>query len=215
MDDLAKLISAIASLAWPLLLAVLLGKLFDPIRGLVESAQVRKFAIKVGGNELTMEEVSEQQRFMVNDLQSKVAELEKRMNSAPNAVPYQRRNLEQSTRRILWVDDNPRNNSLIAAAIEERGARVDIALSTDEALTKFKRETYDIVLSDMGRPEHEKAGIDLTKRLKAMSPSTPIFIYCGSWAARNLRDEALIAGASDITASPTTLLSGLPLISEA
>jgi CheY-like chemotaxis protein len=215
MDAIAKLITALASLAWPLVLAVLLFKLFGPIRALVESARGRKFSIKVAGNELTMEEVSEQQQAIVNDLQSKVAELEKRINLAPNVVPPQPPALEQSTKRILWVDDNPRNNSLLAAAIEERGARVDIALSTDEGLAKFKKQAYDIVLSDMGRPENEKAGIDLTKKLKALSPDTPVFIYCGSWAARNLRAEALSAGANEITASATTLLSALPFAGEA
>lgn len=55
MNDLAKLISALASLAWPLVAAVLLFNLYNPIRTLVESALKRKFTIKVAGNELTME----------------------------------------------------------------------------------------------------------------------------------------------------------------
>jgi len=215
MDDAAKLISAIASLAWPVVLAILLFKLFGPIRALVDSALRRKFSIKVAGNELTMEEVSEQQRVIVNDLQSKVADLERRLNTVSSAAPAQLRTPEQSAKRVLWVDDTPRNNSLLAASIEERGARVDIALSTDDAMTKFKRQPYDIVLSDMGRPEGEKAGIELTKRIKSLSPTTPVFIFCGSWAARNLRDEALNAGATQITSSATTLLSALPLASDA
>ena len=215
MDDVAKLISAIASLAWPLVLAILLFKLFGPIRALVESALRRKFSIKVAGNELTMEEVSEQQRMIVSDIQSKVSELERRLNTLPNAAPAQLRTLEQSAKRVLWVDDNPRNNSLLAASLEERGARVDIALSTEEAIAKFKRQPYDFVLSDMGRPEGDKAGIDLTQKIKALSPKTPVFIFCGSWAARNLRAEALSAGVNQITSSATTLLSALPLASEA
>lgn len=214
MDDIAKLISALASLAWPLVLAIVLFKLFGPIRALVESAQERKFSIKVAGNELTMEEISEQQRVMVNDLQSKVAELEKRLNLAPNAIPFKSQSMEQNSKRILWVDDNPRNNSLFAAAIEERGVRVDVALSTDDGVAKFTKTPYDIVLSDMERPEGERAGIELTKRIKALSPQTPVFIFCGSWAARNLRDEALSAGASEITSSATTLLAALPLAGE-
>lgn len=39
MDDAAKLISAIASLAWPAVLAVLLYKLFGPIRSLVDKSR--------------------------------------------------------------------------------------------------------------------------------------------------------------------------------
>lgn len=215
MDELAKLITAVASLAWPIVLAVVLYKLFEPIRSIVASALGRKFTIKIAGNELTMEEVSEQQRSIVNDLQRKVAELENRVGNMPNAPSTKSLAVEQSAKRILWVDDNPRNNSLFAAALEERGARVDIALSTDDGLLKFKKQPYDLVLSDMGRPEGEKAGIDLTKRLKAISPATPVFIFCGSWAARNLRAEALSAGASEITSSAITLLAALPLTGEA
>ena len=213
MDDLAKLISSLAALAWPLVLAVLLFNLFGPIHALFESARGRKFSIKVAGNELTMEEVSEQQLAIVNDLQNKVAELEKRINSLPNVLPSALRASEESVRRILWVDDNPRNNSLLAASLEERGVTVDIALSTEEGLTKFKKQPYDIVLSDMGRPEGDKAGIDLTKKLKALNPRIPVFIFCGPWAARNLRTEALSAGADEITSSASTLLSALPLSS--
>jgi CheY-like chemotaxis protein len=215
MEDAAKLISAIAALAWPLVLAILLFKLFGPIRALVDSALRRKFSIKVAGNELTMEEVSEQQRVIVSDLQSKVAELERRLDTGSGAAPAPARTPGQSAKRVLWVDDNPRNNSLLAASIEERGARVDIALSTEEAMDRFRRQPYDIVLSDMGRPEGEKAGIDLTQRVKALNPATPVFIYCGSWAARHLREEALGAGATQITSSASTLLSALPLASDA
>ena len=212
MDDVAKLISAIASLAWPLVLAVLLVKLFGPIRQLVESARARKFTLKVAGNELTMDEVSEQQRALVSDLQGKVAELEKRIVAPAGAAPLPaaRDALPRPT-RVLWVDDNPRNNSLLAATLEERGAKVDIALSTDEGLARFKKQAYDVVLSDMGRPEGEQAGIDLTRKLKALSPATPVFIYCGAWAASHWRKEALDAGASEITSSASSLLAALPI----
>lgn len=214
MDDLAKLISAFASLAWPVVLAVLLFKLYSPIRTLVESALKRKFTIKVAGNELTMEEASEQQRVIVSDIQSKLAELEKRLNASPNATQAQLVAPSASNKRILWVDDNPKNNSFLVASIEERGVRVDTALTTDEGMAKFKKLQYDIVLSDMGRPESEKAGIDLTEKIKSISPKTPVYIFCGSWAARNFRKEALSAGVAEITSSGTTLLSALPLSNE-
>lgn len=212
MENLDKLISALASLAWPVLLGLLLFKLHGPIRTLLESALKRKFTIKVAGNELTMEEASEQQRAIVSDLQTKLAELEKRLNlgtartAPPMAAPP-----PTSGKRILWVDDKPKNNSYLMATLEERGVRVDTALSTDEGVAQFKKMNYDIVVSDMGRPESEKAGIDLTRKIKLVSPQTPIYIFCGTWAARTLRAEALAAGVAEITASGSTLLSELPL----
>lgn len=211
MDALAKLLSALASLAWPLLFAVLLYHLFGPIRTLVESARGRKFTIKVAGNELTMEEASEQQRAIVSDLQTKLAELEKRIGSGIVPLLGTISPPTTSSKRLLWVDDNPKNNSYLVASLEERGVRVDIALSTDEALAKFKTTQYDIVVSDMGRPEGNKAGLDLTTKLKEFRPNVPVFIFCGASAARNLRDEALKVGVTEITSSATTLLSVLPL----
>jgi CheY-like chemotaxis protein len=218
VDNIAKLISAISSLAWSLVLAILLFKLFEPIRSLIESARARKFTLKIAGNELTMEEVSEQQLVIISDLQRKVADIEKSMAHAPTTQFTQ---MEQDTstapseKRILWVDDKPRNISFLVASLEKRGARVETALSTKEGLTKFRKRSYDIVLSDMARTEGGKAGIDLTKKLKDMSPNIPVFIYCTSWAARNLRKEALEAGVTEITSSASTLLAALPLNNEA
>lgn len=212
MENLDKLISALASLAWPVLLGLLLFKLHGPIRTLLESALKRKFTIKVAGNELTMEEASEQQRAIVSDLQTKLAELEKRLNlGTARATPPMAAPPPTSGKRILWVDDKPKNNSYLMATLEERGVRVDTALSTDEGVAQFKKMNYDIVVSDMGRPESEKAGIDLTRKIKLVSPQTPIYIFCGTWAARTLRAEALAAGVAEITASGSTLLSELPL----
>ncbi|KAG1226177.1 hypothetical protein G6F57_017095 [Rhizopus arrhizus] len=88
---------------------------------------------------------------------------------------------------------------------------VDTALSTDEAVAKIKTVNYDIVISDMGRPEGDQAGLDLTRQLKELSVQAPIYIFCGGWAAKNLRKQALDAGVSGITSSGTTLLSMLPL----
>jgi len=167
----------------------------------VEAARARKFSIKIAGNELTMEEASKQQIDAFSDLQSKVAELEKRLAAAalvtpPSALPG---------KRILWVDDSPKNNSFLVASFENRGARVEIALTTDEGIAMFRRSEYDAVISDMGRPESEKAGIDLARAIKAISPNTPVYIFCGRWAAMNLREEALAAGVSEITTSGSTL----------
>lgn len=203
LESAAKLITALAAFAWPIVFAVLLIKLYKPIKALVETARARKFTIKVAGNELTMEEASKQQIDAFSDLQSKVAELEKRLGGgtqeALQASP------PPAGKRILWVDDNPKNNSFFVASFENRGARVDTALSTDEGLAMFKRSQYDVVISDMARREGERAGIELARAIKQLSPGTPVYIYCGRWAAANLREEALAAGVTQITSSGTTL----------
>lgn len=209
MDDLAKLISALAALAWPAVFAVLLVKLFEPIRALVESARGRKFTIKVAGNELTMEEASEQQRVLLADLQNKLAQLEKGL--LPQAAIAPVTDAKPRSKRVLWVDDRPRNNSFLVASLQDRGVQVDIARSTTEGLEALKQARYDAVISDMGRPEGETAGIDLAVKMKTVAPGVPVFIYCGKWAATHLRDDALAAGVVLITSSGSSLMAALPL----
>lgn len=85
-----------------------------------------------------MEEASGQQRRILDDIQSKLAELEKRL-AKNDAVPLRVTNsLTPSTKRILWVDDQPKNNSFLVALLEDRGVKVDVALSTNEGIEKFK-----------------------------------------------------------------------------
>jgi CheY-like chemotaxis protein len=214
VESAAKLISSLASLLWPLIFIVLLYKFFDPIKILIESARSRKFTIKVGGNELTMEEASEQQRVLVSDLQAKVSEMEKRaMSGHLHNSPIIREPVT-SNKRILWVDDDPKYNSFVIAGLEDRGVTVITELSTDAALSKIEREAFDIIISDMGRPEGEHAGLDLAKKLKGLGVATPVYIFCGPWAAKNLSEQAKNTGVAGITSSATTLLSMLSLASE-
>src|SRR5262249_22155926 len=69
--------------------------------------------------------------------------------------------------RVLWVDDDPGNNDAERNALAEIGIRVDIAISTTDALKRIEtlrshKRTYDLVISDMGRGFfHPHAGLDL------------------------------------------------------
>lgn len=107
---------------------------------------------------------------------------------------------------ILWVDDNPQNNSYFVENFHSEGVVVDLAISTDEAQDKMKRREYDAIITDIMRPEGDKAGIELVKLIRKRNSAVPIYVYCGGWAARHLKDEALNAGANGITSSGTTLL---------
>jgi len=211
MESLAKLISALSSLAWPALFAALLYKFNEPIKALIESARGRKFTIKVAGNELTVEEASEQQRKIVNDVQSKLVEIEKRMEAEKYITLNTNVQKNANNKRILWVDDTPKNNSFLVASLQEQGHNVEIALTTDEGVNKFSSQSYDIIISDMSRPGDGKAGITLAKIIRSANSELPLYIFCGGWAARNLREEALANGVTDITSSYTTLLSRLSL----
>lgn len=211
MKEFSEVISALASLAWPVLTAVLAFKFFGPLKELIESIRGRKFTVKVGDNELSVEEASEQQRLITSDIQSKLAEFERQLTSGQPVHLVEPEDVPSRPKRILWVDDNPLNNSYFIADLKDKGHDIETALSTTDGVSKFQTKDFDIVISDMGRPEGEKAGIDLVKKIRRLNTEVPFFIYCGGWAARNLREKALDAGVTEITSSGTTLLSFLPL----
>ena len=81
---------------------------------------------------------------------------------------------------VLWVDDNPNNNSYERQALEALGVSFVLAISTDEALKKISRQRFDAIISDMGRPPDSRAGYTLLDKLRSSGDQTPFIIYAGS-----------------------------------
>jgi hypothetical protein len=80
VDTLQKLIQAIASLLWPLIVVAVLFLFRPAIIALIESAKSRKFTLKIGGQELSMEEVNQQQQNLIADLQTQVSNIQRRLD---------------------------------------------------------------------------------------------------------------------------------------
>ncbi|WP_341525200.1 response regulator [Nostoc sp. UHCC 0302] len=81
---------------------------------------------------------------------------------------------------VLWVDDNPDNNTYERQALEALGVSFVLATSTDEALKKISLQRFDAIISDMGRPPDSRAGYTLLDKLRANGNQTPFIIYAGS-----------------------------------
>ena len=92
---------------------------------------------------------------------------------------------------VLWVDDNPNNNSYERQALEALGVSFVLARSTDEALKKIARQRFDAIISDMGRPPDSHAGYTLLDKLRSSGDQTPFIIYAGS------RNPELVAESHD------------------
>lgn len=99
---------------------------------------------------------------------------------------------------VLWVDDKPENDIHERQALEALGVSFVLALSTDEALENFKRQTFDAIISDMARPPDSQAGYTLLDKLRASGDRTPFIIYAGSSAPEH-RTEARGKGALGCT----------------
>jgi CheY-like chemotaxis protein len=217
MDAAQKLLQAIATVLWPSIV-VLVIVLFRPAaKAIMESAKSRKFTLKIGGQELTMEEANSVQQKLIADLQAQVSALQKSMGGAPpteplkmpesNAAPISRGNL------LLWVDDNPKNNAYFIQQLNEVGITVDTATSTAEGCSRFNSRKYDYVITDMGRKEDRKgdppfnphAGIDLIKSVREKDKRVPIIVFSSVRALSEYGSQALQAGANAVTSSTTEL----------
>jgi len=213
MDAIATILDALSKLAWPILVAVILWKLYPSIRGIIDS---RGFTVKVGEMEVTVQEASDQLRTQVEDLQEKVSGLRLQVEGAQAATGLTlaaepREPEPKPIKRVLWVDDNPENNAFEIAKLRDDDLQVVQATSTDEAMGILLsgRLEVDAIISDMGRREQGKnqpeAGLTLIQEARGADIQAPIFIYASPRAVARYRDEIREAGGSGATASPIEL----------
>src|SRR5436190_10278289 len=100
-DGIGKILDGLSKVSWPLLALIVIWKLYPVLSGIIQS---RAFTIKVSDMEISVQEASNQLSKQIQDLQDKVAALERQ----PGPVSTQ---LPSSALTILWVDDNPSNNA--------------------------------------------------------------------------------------------------------
>jgi CheY-like chemotaxis protein len=120
--------------------------------------------------------------------------------------------------RILWVDDRPQNNAGLVRALATEHATVFTALTTDEALQKLKADRdIRLVITDLGRPEGETAGVDLVNRMRTAKDTRPVIVFTGAraarrwWQATHAADLfAVVAGASLLFRAIEGALRGEP-----
>ncbi|WP_369370313.1 hypothetical protein AB1046_16140 [Promicromonospora sp. Populi] len=84
-------------------------------------------------------------------------------------------------RSILWVDDHPENNAVLAESWRRDGAEVETARTTGEALRLMGTRKYGLIISDMGRRESNvdvpDAGLQLLAKVRAADPGVPFVLY--------------------------------------
>jgi CheY-like chemotaxis protein len=228
----ARIIEAIGSLLWPLLVAVLLIRVIPHVPGVVadlrRAMRTRGFTVKVGGVELSVEEATEQLRRQVTDLQTHMAvQLAEQgeAGAAPPAAPDGNDGPAgpggptgpaggQGRPVVLWVDDRPDANTLELAKLRDDGVEVLLARSTAEALDVLSlRRGVQAVVTDLGRTEdgefRSHAGLALLRQLKEAEQDQPVLVYTDPRRVDLDRQDALDAGASLVTASPLDLFAAL------
>jgi len=221
----ARIIEAIGSLLWPLLVAVLLIRVLPHVPSLVaelrRAMRTRAFTVKVGGAELTVEEATEQLRRQVTDLQTHMAVQLAERGEPGGAAPATAEEAAapapapgQGRPTILWVDDQPGDHTLELAKLRDDGVEVLLARSTAEAMDVLSlRRGVQAIVTDLVRSEdgefRSHAGLALLRQLKEAEQDQPVLVFTDGRRAELDRQDALDAGATLVTASPVDLFAAL------
>lgn len=111
--------------------------------------------------------------------------------------------------RVLWIDDKPSNNEFERKWLRPHGLVFDCVVSTEEALEQLENESYDLVITDLGRQHSSDrsatAGADFLDQPVVKQGGPPVLVYAGQWAMLQ-RDALLARGALEVTNDRSVLL---------
>jgi CheY-like chemotaxis protein len=109
--------------------------------------------------------------------------------------------------RVLIVEDDPLDKTLIARAMEKFGAkRITTTETGEEALKRLNRESFDVVLADQGLPR--MSGLELVETIHDRWPLIHVILVTGA-GNEHIAAAAIKAGAWEYVAKDDFLTSGL------
>lgn len=105
-------------------------------------------------------------------------------------------------RRILIVEDDPDIARLVQMHLRDMECRADIAADGDQALQRFRRGGYDLVVLDLMLPGRD--GLSVCRQLRAMSGYVPILMLTAKSSELD-RVLGLEMGADDYLTKPFSI----------
>ena len=108
--------------------------------------------------------------------------------------------------RILLAEDNAVNQRVATLLLQKLGCEVDVAPDGRNALERFSRSHYDLILMDCLMPELDgyEATAEIRKLEKALGRQVPIVAMTANAMAGD-RERCLAAGMSDYITKPISL----------
>ena len=116
----------------------------------------------------------------------------------PEATPAE----ENTTVRLLAIDDEPESLEIITAALAQEGLEVLTSSDAAHGLELVMRKHPQIVLLDLRMPG--MGGMELLERILAADPSTDVIIITADYSTESAV-EAIQKGASDYLNKPISL----------
>lgn len=161
----------------------------------------------MGGNITVASKLGEGSAFSIT-LTFTVVETGKVPLTTPSAAPETVARLSSGGLPVLAVDDHPTNRALLARQLGLLGLTVELAENGNQALDKWRRGSYCLVLTDCHMPGVD--GFELARVIREIElregrPHMPII----AWTAAALHDEVQrchVAGMDDVLLKPSELV---------
>ncbi len=219
MEAAAKIIEALAHLvgavAWPIAVAVI-AYLFGPaVRSFLadfSEGSVKGFGVEASAKKVAVASIALAQASLASKPPAAGSDPELTAESPSDTLEQSVRLITNSSIRasarksILWVDDKPEGNINERKALRAIGFNITNAQTTDNGIAYLKDgNIFDLIISDLMRPEGDRAGFDLLDQAKKIAPNTPLIIYSGLYK-NSLKEEAISKGAYAYTSNPAKLV---------
>lgn len=103
--------------------------------------------------------------------------------------------------KLLIIEDDAAFCQMLQKFLIRNGYDVDVSFTAQDAKTKFKATTYNLVLTDLRLPNYD--GLKLLSDIKEVNPKTQVIVMTG-YAEVGSAVEAMKKGAYDYISKPFT-----------
>jgi len=104
--------------------------------------------------------------------------------------------------QILVVEDEETVRQFLGLGLSRLGHRPVLTADSREALAAFEKETFDVVLTDLGLPG--VSGEEVARQVTKRSPNMPVILLTG-WADQIVEERGSLEGVKCILGKPVTL----------
>lgn len=121
------------------------------------------------------------------------------INVFPNATQGEKTVVTDVTGRILVVDDDPHFLRVLNRILTSEQFEVVTATSAAEAVSLFRQNAADLIITDLRMPEQD--GISLLSEIRQSAQDTPVIILT-AYGEIDTYLEAMNAGANEYLNKP-------------
>jgi signal transduction histidine kinase/DNA-binding response OmpR family regulator len=101
--------------------------------------------------------------------------------------------------RVLLVEDDELNRKLVRNALSLNGLHVVDVSGGAEGLSIFKREKFDLVITDLSMPG--MSGWEVARGVKEINPAVPVILLSG-WAVQHEKEKLAESGIDYVLSKP-------------